>query len=393
MKQLARRSVYWFGLNKDIESHVKACRTCNEIYIAQKPKTSNEWIPTTRPFSRLHADFFYFQQKVFLIIVDSNSKWLELELMPHGISKKVIRKFTALFARFGFPDVVVTDGGPPFNSTPFIKFLENQGIKVLKSPPYNPQSNGQAERMVRLIKEVFKKYLLDPQLQSLGTEERIYNFLFNYRNTCLDNGDFPSERVFCFKPKTDLDLINPKLHYKKQLTIPKHDKTNSQKRTVIPAHDPLIKLTAGDPVYYKNYNPTDIRRWVRVKFIKNLSTNIFQISFGGRLLSAHRQQLRLVENCSDRNFVPVLFDRDAPDRKHDPDPASTTNAEQIESEEEDFYGFAAESCIYRAPVQSSTLPLSLNDASLSRKRKNVDTPVWRSKRLKHSKKNSDYVYY
>ncbi|XP_062545329.1 uncharacterized protein K02A2.6-like isoform X1 [Armigeres subalbatus] len=189
MKQLARRCVYWFGLNKDIENFIKSCRTCNEMYIAQKPKSTSSWIPTTRPFSRLHADFFYFQQKVFLLVVDSNSKWLELEFMSKGTdSKKVIKKFTAIFARFGLPDVVVTDGGPPFNSFPFIKFLENQGIKVMKSPPYNPQSNGQAERMVRLIKEVFKKYLLDPQMQSLDTEERMYNFLFNYRNICLEDG-------------------------------------------------------------------------------------------------------------------------------------------------------------------------------------------------------------
>lgn len=182
--------------------------------------------------------------------------------MPHGTdSKKVIRKFTALFARFGFPDVVVTDGGPPFNSFPFVNFLENQGIKVLKSPPYNPQSNGQAERMVRLVKEVFKKYLLDPQMQALETEDKVYNFLINYRNTCLDSGDFPSERVYSFKPKTDLDLINPKSHYKTHLIIPKHEETNSRGSTDISVRDPFIKLTAGDPVYYKNHNPTDIRRW------------------------------------------------------------------------------------------------------------------------------------
>ena len=65
MKQLARRSVYWFGLNKDIEHFAKSCRVCNEMKIAQRPKQTNSWIPTTRPFSRLHADFFYFQQKVF----------------------------------------------------------------------------------------------------------------------------------------------------------------------------------------------------------------------------------------------------------------------------------------------------------------------------------------
>ncbi|XP_062558114.1 uncharacterized protein LOC134222990 [Armigeres subalbatus] len=69
--------------------------------------------------------------------------------MKYGTSAKLVNKrFASLFARYGLPDVIVTDGGPPFNSSEFVNFLEHQGIKVLKSPPYNPASNGQAERLI-----------------------------------------------------------------------------------------------------------------------------------------------------------------------------------------------------------------------------------------------------
>ncbi|XP_062704094.1 uncharacterized protein K02A2.6-like [Aedes albopictus] len=83
-------------------------------------------------------DFFYFDKKVFLVIVDSFSKWLEVEYMKFGTdARKVISKFMSVFARFGLPDVVVTDGGPPFSSKEFIVFFEKHGVKVMKSPPYS----------------------------------------------------------------------------------------------------------------------------------------------------------------------------------------------------------------------------------------------------------------
>lgn len=181
MKQLARRIVYWPGVNNDIEEYVRNCDTCTKMSVVPKPSSTTEWIPTTRPFSRLHADFFHFEHKVFLLIADSHSKWLEVEWMRNGTdASRVIRKFTKMFSCFGLPDVVVTDGGPPFNSALFVSFLEKQGIKVFKSPPYNPSSNGQAERMVRLVKDVFKKFLLEPEVRNWNTEDQIDYFLINY---------------------------------------------------------------------------------------------------------------------------------------------------------------------------------------------------------------------
>lgn len=60
IKQLARRTVYWFGMNRDIEDFVKTCRICQQTTALCKKPPHSSWIPTNKPFSRIHADFFLF---------------------------------------------------------------------------------------------------------------------------------------------------------------------------------------------------------------------------------------------------------------------------------------------------------------------------------------------
>ena len=49
-----------------------------------------------------------------------------------------------LCARFGNPRTLVTDNGAQFKSTEFQKFCSHRSISHLFSPPFHPQSNGQA---------------------------------------------------------------------------------------------------------------------------------------------------------------------------------------------------------------------------------------------------------
>ncbi|XP_062560915.1 uncharacterized protein LOC134225128 isoform X2 [Armigeres subalbatus] len=212
----------------------------------------------------------------------------------------LIASVNAFFSRFGLPDVLVTDGGPPFNAHQFISFMERQGIKVLKSPPYNPSSNGQAERMVRTAKDVFKKFLLDPLTKSLEIEERILYFLSNYRNTGSSvDGMFPSEKIFCFKPKTLTDLLHPKKSYKNQLIIsPAKDSYNNEhidEPCSAPSQDPFLKLNPGDKVFYRNHDKTALEKWIIAQYVARISTNIYRISVGRNTLNAHRSQLKIME--------------------------------------------------------------------------------------------------
>lgn len=55
----------------------------------------------------------------------------------------------------------MSDNGAPFNSFKFKEFGKQYGIILLNSPPYNPQSNGQAEVAVRIVKSGLKKLVGD----------------------------------------------------------------------------------------------------------------------------------------------------------------------------------------------------------------------------------------
>lgn len=372
IKQLARRSVYWYGMNGDIEDFVKACCVCSQMAVSTKKPLQSSWIPTSRPFSRIHADFFYFQQKVFLVIVDSYSRWLEVEFMRYGTdAKKVKGKFLSLFARFGLPDVIVTDGGPPFNSRYLIDFLEQQGIKVMKSPPYHPASNGQAERMVRVTKEVLKKFLLDPEMKDLDIEDQISCFLFNYRNTCTEDSRFPSEKLLTFKPKTILDLVNPKNSFRRHLTTQSDEEGVSFRNDVgvdKSVQDEFAKLRTGDPIYYKNFRPTDVKRWLDAVFLKRLSPNVFQVSVGGRTYTAHREQLKF------KVKRPILSVCDWKQSRKRPREEEADDSDDLDNS--DVYGYVVDSFLFDPQTQvDSSLPLQSTSGSSLLSNNPVSTSV------------------
>lgn len=390
MKQLARRTVYWFGMNKDVEEYVKCCRACNQMTPVSKPAAYSSWIPTKKPFSRVHADFFHLDHKTFLVIVDSCTKWIELEYMKSSTdSNNVIKVFLNVFARYGLPDVLVTDGGPPFNSMNFVDFFENQGVKVMKSPPYHPESNGQAERMVRLVKDVFKKFLIDPEMKKLETDLQVSYFLLNYRNTCQDDdGRFPSERLLSYKPKTLLDLINPKSNFKHNLIIRHDDYSPTVSTSTDNFNDQFVNLKCGDLIYYKNANKSDIRRWLPATYLKRISSNVFQISLGGRMITAHRRQIKISDvpkSTTGSRFVIRRENVQSNSRKRRRE-VDVEDDERISDQEPDFYGFPAESFIFReeTPIGDQIDRQEINLAS---------NQTRKSSRNAKKKRKGDFVYY
>ncbi|XP_058445611.1 uncharacterized protein K02A2.6-like [Malaya genurostris] len=380
-KQLARRIVYWFGINNDIEKFVGKCFSCNSMAVAKKPKTESNWIPTTKPFSRIHVDFFHFSHHTFLLLVDSYSKWLEINWMKRGTDcSNVLKCLVGYFARFGLPDVLVSDGGPPFNSHAFISFLERQGIKVLKSPPYNPSSNGQAERLVRTTKEVLKKFLLEPEVSELNLEDQINLFLFNYRNNCLtSDGHFPSEKIFSYKPKTLIDLVNPKLGYKRHLLFSqtKDDENIENDRITFrkEQNDPLNELIEGDEIWYKIHNQNNKARWLKATFLKRVSKHIFQITIGNVRAEAYRDQIRVSKDQSELCRPNLLVTA-----------SSEKRSRNMEEEDEEFYGFPE---IGEAQSRKSSRKRKLEETSMGQSN---DFPR-RSKRKKTAKAGNDFIYY
>ena len=158
MKSLARSTVWWPGIDKQIEEKVKSCQQCqsNQKSLAAVPMHPWEW--PKRPWASIHIDHTGpFQGKIFLVVIDAHSKWLEVVVVPSTSSINTIRVLRTMFATHGLPEVVVSDNGTAFTSGEFQEFLKKNGIQHLRSAPYHPSSNGLAERGVQILKEGLKK--------------------------------------------------------------------------------------------------------------------------------------------------------------------------------------------------------------------------------------------
>ena len=89
--------------------------------------------------------------KMFLVVVDAHSEWLEVKTVPAATSKATIACLQSIFAMHGLPERVVTDNGSVFTSEEFKKFLEANGIAHSTSSPYNPASNGWQRGQSRVL--------------------------------------------------------------------------------------------------------------------------------------------------------------------------------------------------------------------------------------------------
>ena len=110
---LMQSYVYWPGMDKDIENMVKSCKSCASVAKAP-PIKFNPWPKTDKPWSRLHIDYASpIKGTYFFVIVDSFTKWPDVFKCKTPMTKTTIKVLQELFARFGLPEIIVSDNGTP----------------------------------------------------------------------------------------------------------------------------------------------------------------------------------------------------------------------------------------------------------------------------------------
>ena len=153
-KNLARFYVWWPKIDEDIENLVKSCEPCQLNRNDPEKHSSHSWQYPSKPWERIHIYFCGpFRNHMYLIVVDAYRKWPEVIRMSSSTStSETIKVLLSLFARHGMPDKLVSDNGPQFTSDEFKEFMLNCGILHIKTAPYHPQTNGEAERFVQTFK-------------------------------------------------------------------------------------------------------------------------------------------------------------------------------------------------------------------------------------------------
>ena len=211
MKAIARTCMWWPKMDQEIEEAVRVCTVCQNVRNAPPSAPLIPWKWPTRPFQRIHIDFCQKGNDYFLVVIDSHSKWIEVKHMSSTTTERTIDEFRLIFATHGLPEEVVSDNGPQFTSTEFAEFMRKNGIKHTLVPPYHPQSNGAAERSVRVVKDALVKQVLEGK-KGISMKHRLANFLFRYRTTPHSTtGVTPAELMVKRRLRTKLSLIKPNL--------------------------------------------------------------------------------------------------------------------------------------------------------------------------------------
>ncbi|CAN6704221.1 unnamed protein product [Malus baccata var. baccata] len=155
---------YWPTIFRDARTFCMSCDRCQRTgnigpkqQMPQTPIFSVEifdvWgIDFMGPFPSSHG-FLY-----ILLVVDYVSKWVEAKATRTNDSR-VVADFvkTNIFARFGMPRVLISDGGSHFCNRTIEALLKKYNVTHKVATPYHPQTSGQAEVSNREIKQILEK--------------------------------------------------------------------------------------------------------------------------------------------------------------------------------------------------------------------------------------------
>ena len=111
----AKETVYWPGLNDQLEKLVLNCQLCLKYLQSKHKPTPNMSLGQEIPaflWTKLATDIFYFEGDSYLLIVDYTSRYLVICNLTLMTGQNVIGHLKVIFSEYDWPDTIVSDNGP-----------------------------------------------------------------------------------------------------------------------------------------------------------------------------------------------------------------------------------------------------------------------------------------
>ena len=159
-KLRAKESVYWPGLNDQLEELVLNCELCLKYCTAKcklEPSLSLGQEVSLYPWTKLAVDIFHFEGASYLLIVDYTRRYPFVHKLTSMTGHYVVSHFKLICSEYGWPETLVPDNGPCYTSESFITLMKEYNINHIRGSLHYPQSNGLAEKYVQIMKNLFYK--------------------------------------------------------------------------------------------------------------------------------------------------------------------------------------------------------------------------------------------
>ena len=156
----AKETVYWPGLNNELENLVLNCALCLKYSTAKhkvEPSlTLGQEIPLY-PWTKLATDIFHFEGASYFLVVDYTSCYPVVHKLASMAGQHIASQFKLICSEYGWPETIVSDNGPCYTSEVFTNLMSEYYINHITSSPHYPQSNGLADIYMQIVKTCFTK--------------------------------------------------------------------------------------------------------------------------------------------------------------------------------------------------------------------------------------------
>ncbi|XP_064475478.1 uncharacterized protein K02A2.6-like [Ornithodoros turicata] len=291
-KQRLRQLYWWPAMDSNVETAIRGCDICQtadkSAKTAPAPLTpvklpEEPWekvsMDVVGPFEKAPQNCRY-----MITLIDYHSRWPEVCFSNTVTTSTVIGFLRQIFSREGHPVEIVTDNGCQFISHEFRTFLQERGIRHIRSSVYHPQGNGMIER----FNKVLKSFVQVAQLENRPIKEAVLEYIGVYRatphastglapafllhgrdiRTRLNTIGFPT-RKFLTEPASEISRLRERIE-KKQARLKAYiDEKRSAKQQHLEPGD-FVRVKLPGHIYKGQLRYSEPR-----KIIKKRSNNSF----------------------------------------------------------------------------------------------------------------------
>ena len=166
---LVGRSYWWPGMNAQIRHYVQVCDVCQRDK-ARIGKIPGELNPLPIPDERWNSVSMDFIVELpctkkghdaIWVVVDRFSKMLHISPTTSKVTAADTAQlfFERVFAAHGLPKEVISDRGPQFSGHFWRELCARFSVKPALSTAFHPQTDGQTERMNRVIEDTLRHFV------------------------------------------------------------------------------------------------------------------------------------------------------------------------------------------------------------------------------------------